>query len=105
MPLSFRAESRTPVGLLSANISGSFDFAPLRSDRHSERLRLLASPYFQLFSQNPMQRDKQYENRHDEYGRVESEHAKCDSKIAFLQTEEHVWLATPPVIVLLHFGS
>src|SRR4030095_2299725 len=64
-----------------------------------------ASSHFQLFSQNPMQHDKQCECGHDQHHRVESEDAKCDSEIPFLQTEEHVRLAAAAVIVLLHLGS
>src|SRR5258708_32279158 len=104
MALSFRAKSRNPLALLSGNISGSFDFAALRSGRHFERPQLLSSAHFQLFSQDPVQRDKQYECGYDQHHGVESKHAERDSEIAFLETEEHVRLIAAAVVVLLHLA-
>src|SRR4030095_5103145 len=63
------------------------------------------SAHFQLFSQDEVQHDKQYECGHDEHCRVESKHAERDSEIALLKTEEHVRLIAAAVIVLLHLGS
>jgi hypothetical protein len=76
---------------------------PLRSAQ--DGMPLLASAHFQLFSQNPMQQNKQYEYGPEQDYRVESEYAERDSEIAFLETEENVWLAATAVIVLLHLRS
>src|ERR1044071_2781436 len=61
-----------------------------------------ASAHFELFSQNPMQQDQQYNYGHDQHSRVESEHAKRNAEIAFLEAEKHVRLTATPVIGLLH---
>src|SRR5215467_9079773 len=63
------------------------------------------SAHFQLFSQNKMQHEQQYENGREQDHGVESEYTKRDSEITFLQTEEHVRLTAAPVIGLLHLGS
>ena len=52
-----------------------------------------------------MQQDQQYEYGRDQHSRVESEHARRDSEIAFFRTEEHVRLIAAAVVVLLHLGS
>src|SRR4030095_10019527 len=61
-----------------------------------------ASAHLQLFSQNPMQPHEQCQRRHDQNYGVERKHAKLNSEITFLQSEEHVWLAAAAIIVLLH---
>src|SRR5215831_16727890 len=63
------------------------------------------SAHFQLFSQDEVQQDKQYECGQDQHYRVESEHAERDSEIAFFKTEEHVRLIAAAIVVLLHLGS
>src|SRR4030095_2088833 len=60
------------------------------------------SAHFELLSQDEVQQDQQYEYGRDKHSRVESEHAKRDSEIAFLETEKHVRLTATPVIGLLH---
>src|SRR5512133_3404749 len=58
------------------------------------------SANFQLFSQDPVQQDKQYERGHDKYNGVEGEHADRNSEIAFLETEKYIRLIAAAVIVL-----
>ena len=89
------------VGILLAR---SDDKACRFSFCFTHKISQSGSAHFQLFSQDPVQHDKQYECGHDQHHSVESEHAERDSEIAFLKTEEHVGLITAAVVVLLHLG-
>src|SRR5947208_15780126 len=68
------------------------------------QVSLIPSHYFQLLSQNPMQQHEQSKHRCDQHYRVKGKHAKTDSEVTPLRTEEHARLFAAAIIVLFHLG-
>src|SRR6266550_4218046 len=66
------------------------------------QVSLTPSHYFQLLSHNPMQQHEQSKHRCNQHYRVKGKHAKTDSEVTLLQTEEHVGLFAAAIIVLFH---
>src|SRR5204862_7678911 len=68
------------------------------------QVSITPSQYFPLLSQNPMQQHEQSKHRCNQHYRVKGKHAKTDSEVTLLQTEEHVRLFAAAIIVLFHLG-